>query len=165
MAADVLNTSLPALSEHIHKVMYGEPYGPGVALTSAAHPAGEPAPHADLSPESLETVEINVPERPALPPGTIQYDQLPTPSDLGVVSLEAAVEQLQPTCSCDLWVSSELATPEKWPEGNVKSLAEKVLEWFGPNFIVNRIRIERSLAPHEWFVECGDGRRVGSMAP
>src|ERR1017187_213767 len=59
----------------------------------------------DLSPESLETIVIELRPRPVLPVGSIQYDHLPIATDLCAASLAWAVEQLNPQgVSCDLWV-------------------------------------------------------------
>ena len=126
----------------------------GVALTSIAHPAGPDAPPHYLWPRSLETVEIDVPERNY--DYTINYDPLPIACDLGVLSLEAAVAQLNPQVSCDLWVSKYAY------EANI---GQMLLRDFRADYIVNRVRCERALKPREWFVECGDGRMVGSCPP
>lgn len=82
------------------------------------------------------------------------YDRLSTDADLCVASLEAAVAQLKPEVSCDLHVSAQLAPG-----------ARVMLERLVPkDYIVNRIRVNKyyQMAPNEWFVECGDGRAVGS---
>ena len=108
----------------------------------------------DLSPESLETIVIELRPRPVLPVGSIQYDHLPIATDLCAASLAWAVEQLNPQgVSCDLWVSRIYA------EDNIGGL---VLGNLPKDYIVNRVRMEPSLRRHEWFIECGDGRRVGS---
>jgi hypothetical protein len=125
----------------------------GVCLKATARPV------ADLSESSLETVEINVPERPALPPGTITYRHLPVECDLCVAAVEWAVSLLpHQEVSCDLWVSRSLASDND-------NVARNVLDLLGPNHIVNRLRFESSLRPNEWFIESGDGNRVGSAPP
>jgi len=107
-----------------------------------------------LSPESLETIEIELRPRPVLPVGSIQYDHLPIAADLCAASLAWAVEQLDPHgVSCDLWVS------RIYFEDNIGQLT---LRHVPADYIVNRVRMEPSLRTHEWFIECGDGRRVGS---
>jgi hypothetical protein len=146
-----------------NSAFYSPPWGAqsddGVSLTSMAHPVGSGANvKAELNPDNLETIEIDIPERPVLPAGTIQYEQL-LPGigiDLCATSLALAVEKLKPEVSCDLWISRSLAQDD---------IAERVLGCFPEDFIVNRIRIEPSLRDHEWFVECGDGRMVGSAGP
>jgi hypothetical protein len=125
---------------------------------------------SDLDPNSLETIEISIPDNIVRKNSTrdqIHYESLPIACDLAVVSLEYAVTQLDPQgVSCDLWVSSALATPEQWPGVDErKSIAERVLEYLGEDYIVNRIRVATALRTHEWFIECGDGRCVGSAPP
>jgi len=121
----------------------------------------------ELDANSLETVEISIPDNIVRKNSTrdqIHYEPLPIACDLSVVSLEYAVAQIDPQgVSCDLWVSSALATLEQWPgfDGR-KSIAERVLEYLGDEHIVNRIGVATALHPHEWFIECGDGRCVGS---
>lgn len=105
---------------------------------------------------ALETIEISIPDRPAVA-FKFDYEPLPISCDLCIAAIEAAVAQLgRPQVSSDLYVSPELADD---------GFAQQVLDGAPANLYVNRLRVSPMLAKHEWFIESGEGRRVGCRPP
>lgn len=89
----------------------------------------------------------------------IQYNPLPTPADCSLTSIQAALLQIGEAArhvSSDVWVSSV------WPPEDVKALQDLLTK---ENCLANRVRIDHFIRPHEWYVECGSGERVGSNPP
>lgn len=89
----------------------------------------------------------------------IHYDPLPTPADCSFTSIQAALLQIGEAArhvSSDVWVSSA------WPAEDVKALQDLLDK---ENCLANRVRVDKFIRPHEWYVECGNGERVGSSPP
>jgi hypothetical protein len=132
----------------------------GVALTSMTHPVAEvrgPLPAQMLSPSSLETIEIELEPRAVLPLGSIKYDPLPTSCDLCGPAIEWALERLGwPQIDSTLYVSPKLSA---------SGISHDWIDDLPASWLVSRVRVEPSLRPHEWFIETGDGRMIGSAPP
>jgi hypothetical protein len=109
-------------------------------------------PADDLNESALEDMVIELEDAPK---GVqFHYDPLSTPCDLCIVAVEAAIAQMgNPEVSSDLYVSEVLAT-DGW--------AERLLGELPQRLHVTRLRVRSELKPHEWFVECATGDRVGS---
>lgn len=83
------------------------------------------------------------------------YRPLPIPADCSVVTIKAALEMLGEQAahvSSDVWVS------RAWPDVDKEALAEALIK---EGCLANRVRTDRHLDPHEWYVECC-GDCVGS---
>jgi hypothetical protein len=107
---------------------------------------------ADLNESALEDIVIELEE--SAKGVEFQYDPLPIPCDLCVVAVESAITQMgDPEVSSDLYVSRQLAAD---------GTADRVLAALPEKLHVNRLRVRSELKPHEWFVECATGDRVGS---
>lgn len=105
---------------------------------------------------ALETIEISIPDRPTVA-FNFNYEPLPISIDLCIAAVEAAIAQMgHPHVSSDLYVSPELAHD---------GFAQQVLDGVPANLYVNRLRVNPMLAKHEWFIESGEGRRVGCRPP
>lgn len=86
------------------------------------------------------------------------YKPLPTPADCSLTTIKAALELLGDVAkhvSSDVWVSSA------WPDSDKEAL-QKALNEEGS--LANRVRTDKHLAAHEWYVECC-GACAGSNPP
>lgn len=86
--------------------------------------------------------------------GAMDYTPLPIPCDLCIAAVEEALKILgMPQVSSDLHVSRHLRT-----------CGFEILMALPPEWYVNRLKVEKygPMDRYEWFIECGDGRAVGS---